>query len=117
MINETKLKEVLETLKKARKPWCRECVDDPEDLMQEIPGLLTYAVQTLEDALGLPPSTLEIDSAMYGTELVLRNVTQTVEDLVVEDRLEILVDNGILGEIPCPGLRKRSRSYTKLRTD
>ena len=106
MINESKLKEVLETLKESRNRWCAECVDDSEDMLTEIPGLLTYAVQVMEEALGLPPSTLEIDSAMYGTENILRNVTSTVEGLIAGDRLEILVDNGILGGDPVPGYKK-----------
>jgi hypothetical protein len=103
VINESKLKEVLTALTKSRDRWCAECVDDSEDMFTEIPELLSYAVQTMEEALGLPSSTLVIDSAMYGTDLVLRNVTSTVKDLVVGDHLELRVDNGILGGDPVPG--------------
>lgn len=104
MINETKLKKVLEALTKSRDRWCAECVDDSEDMLTEIPDLLCYAVRSMEEALGLPLSTMVIDSAMYGTELVLRNVTQTVESLIGTAKyMELQVDNGILGGDPVPG--------------
>lgn len=103
MINESMLKKVLEALTKSRDRWCVGNMNDPEEMWTEIPELLGYAVRNMEDALELPPSTIAIDSAMYGTELILRNVTRTVDGLVVGDSLEVRVDNDILGGDPVPG--------------
>jgi len=100
---EKRLKEILEELKKARKRWCRETVDDAEDMWSEIPELLAYAVPAMEEALELPSSVLEINSAMYGTDNVLKNVTDAVKEYVVGDHLELKVDNSNLGGDPVPG--------------
>jgi hypothetical protein len=111
MINETILKNVLESLQIQRKFWCAECVDDPEDMMNGLPDLFTRLVSEMEEALGLPCSVLRITSAMYGAKGRFKDVTDIIENNVVEDHLEMRVDNSTLGGDPAPGVVKTLEIY------
>jgi hypothetical protein len=97
---------LLEELKALRRRWCAESVDDEEDMWTEIPAFLDRAVPEMEKALGIPPSTLVIDEAIYGTEDTVRDVIDFVREAVILDSLHIKVDNRNLGGDPVPGQAK-----------
>jgi hypothetical protein len=50
-MNRSKVEEVLAKLKKLQEAWCADEVDDPEDLMNDIPEFIDYAVDALTEAL------------------------------------------------------------------
>ena len=106
MTNEQKLKELLEEYRKARRRWCAEEVDDGEEMWSEMPPLIERTVDVLEEVLNLPPSSLKINMAFYGTEAKLVDVTGIIQKSTIVNKLKFLVDNRCLGGDPVPGAPK-----------
>jgi hypothetical protein len=106
MTNDQKLKELLEEYIKARKTWCAEEVDDGEEMWSEMPPLIEHTVSVLEEVLNLPPSSLKINVAFYGTEAKFVDVTDILQKNTFVNKLKFLVDNKYLGGDPVPGAPK-----------
>jgi hypothetical protein len=51
MANIRKLEEILKSLRSQKKAWNAECIDDPEDMMNELPEYFEWVVEAMEEAL------------------------------------------------------------------
>jgi len=107
-INVDSLKSILEELKSLRSRWCSECVDDAEEMWEQIPGFLSDSVPLMEEALCLPYSIspLTIISAKYGANDTYIDVTKQIVDLATTYFIEDTIRNKLFPTDPIFGVKK-----------
>lgn len=101
-----KIRSVLKALEKSQTRWCAETVDDAEDMWQEIPGLLDWAVNELRVALNLPVFVYKAVYGIPGREVDVTRFLQVYKSSN-QIRIRTVVTNTNFKCDPVPGIAKR----------
>ena len=96
------LNNLLMELKASQKRWCKNEVDDSEEILLEYPEFISSLIPQIEDILDLPQSGLIIYSAMYGSKESTKDVRQMIESRIYNNVVSIRVTNSELGCDPAP---------------
>jgi hypothetical protein len=96
------LKNLLSNLKNSQKRWCKETVDDSEDILTEYPELIDSLIPEIEEILEIPLSGLIIHSAYYGSGESTKSVKEILDWNMNFNSINLRVDNHSMNGDPAP---------------
>lgn len=100
------IKKVLKSLEGLQDDWCKECIDDPEEMMQDLPGVFKGLVDQMRRCLNMPVFEY---SAVYGVPGKEIDVTKYLEvyETSKSVKIKIYASNAYFKCDPAPHVVKR----------